>query len=383
MIHGWLNLNKPIGISSAQAVNQIKKIFDIKKAGHLGTLDPLAFGVLPVALGEATKTIPYLSSDLKAYDFTVKWGEQRTTDDLDGEAMRSSTIEPKYDQINCAIKNFVGEITQTPPAFSAVKINGARAYKLSRNGQKVDIKSRLVYIHELELIAVDTAHNSADFSMVCGSGVYVRSIARDLGIALNCFGHVIKLKRTMVGDFRDDESVTIEQLINSMVSSQPTISSQYNPLSSKSLFSLSSQCVTLGSRYTNMYKSYDEKKTLGTHVKNNVCDKTGWIPASRAGMTLGGTAMAGNDTGMTEGDVVKESNAENFVIPIESSLKSMLKVEISAEEARKIRDGQEITLNNLCNLNNYDICYTIVGNVPIAICSFIYGSVKPIRVFNI
>lgn len=288
MKHGWLNLDKPIGISSAQAVTQIKRIFGIKKAGHLGTLDPLASGVLPIALGEATKTIPYLSCNLKAYDFTIKWGEQRTTDDLGGDIIRTSTIKPQYNQINCAIKNFIGEIKQTPPQFSAIKIKGARAYKLARSGQKVNIKPRQVKIHELKLISVDTINNSADFSMMCGSGVYVRSIARDLGIALNCFGHITKLRRTMVGDFRENESVTIEQLTK-----------------------------------------------------------------------------------------------KDEIIPIVSALKSMFKVEISPEDAGKIRKGQEIVLNNLRNLKNYDICCTVVGSVPIAICSFIYGCVKPIRVFNI
>ncbi|WP_341823537.1 tRNA pseudouridine(55) synthase TruB [Wolbachia endosymbiont (group A) of Agelastica alni] len=322
MKHGWLNLDKPIGISSAQAVTQIKRIFGIKKAGHLGTLDPLASGVLPIALGEATKTIPYLSCDLKAYDFTIKWCEQRTTDDLGGDIIRTSTIEPQYNQINCAIKNFIGEIKQTPPQFSAIKIKGARAYKLARSGQKVNIEPRTVRIHELKLISVDTINNSANFSMMCGIGVYVRSIARDLGIALNCFGHITKLRRTMVGDFRENKSVTIEQLIE------------------KTRFLVSFQRVTLESR----------KKE----------------PVSATQMTEG--------TG---------SNAKSFVIPIESALKSMFKVEISPEDAGKIRKGQEIVLNNLRNLKNYDICCTIVGSVPIAICSFIYGCVKPIRVFNI
>ncbi|WP_338406263.1 tRNA pseudouridine(55) synthase TruB [Wolbachia endosymbiont (group A) of Longitarsus flavicornis] len=357
MKYGWLNLDKPIGISSAQAVTQVKKIFGIKKAGHLGTLDPLASGVLPIALGEATKTIPYLSCDLKAYDFTIKWGEQRTTDDLGGDIIRTSTIEPQYNQINCAIKNFVGEIKQTPPQFSAIKIKGARAYKLARSGQKVNIKPRQVKIHELKLISVDTINNSANFSMMCGSGVYVRSIARDLGIVLNCFGHVIKLRRTMVGDFRENESVTIEQLTK------------------KNTTTYSPQCLTLGSRYTNTYKSCNRQKILGAYVKNNIRDEIGWIPVSATWMTEGG--------GMTEDDGVTVSNAKSFVIPIESALKSMVKVEISPEDAGKIRKGQEVVLNNLRNLKNYDTCCTIVGSIPIAICSFIYGCVKPIRVFNI
>ncbi|MDM8335252.1 tRNA pseudouridine(55) synthase TruB [Wolbachia pipientis] len=287
-MHGWLNFDKPIGISSAQAVTQVKKIFGIKKAGHLGTLDPLASGVLPIALGEATKTIPYLSCGSKAYDFTIKWGEQKTTDDLDGDTIKISNIKPEYNQINRAIKNFVGEIIQTPSQFSAIKINGIRAYRLARSGQKVNIKPRLVRIYELKLISVDTINNSAGFSMTCGSGVYVRSIARDLGIALNCFGYVKKLRRTMVGNFRETESVTIEQFIK-----------------------------------------------------------------------------------------------KDKIIPIVPVLETMVKVKISPKEAEKIRKGQEIVLNNLHNLKNYDILCTIVGNVPIAICSFAYGCVKPIRVFNI
>ncbi|QKX01976.1 tRNA pseudouridine(55) synthase TruB [Wolbachia endosymbiont of Cruorifilaria tuberocauda] len=288
MVHGWLNLDKSIGISSAQAVDQVKRIFRIKKAGHLGTLDPLASGVLPIALGEATKTIPYLSCDSKMYNFTIKWGEQRTTDDINGDVTKTSNIKPEYSQINCAIKSFIGEIIQTPPQFSAVKINGIRAYKLARSGQKVNVKPRLVRVYRLELISVDIANNSADFSMKCGSGVYVRSIARDLGIILNCFGHISRLRRTMVGNFREIESVMIEQL---------------------------------------------DKK-----------DK---------------------------------------IIPIGSVLGSMLKVEISREEVRKIREGQRIVLNNLRKLESYDTFCVVNGDVPVAICNFAYGCVRPVRLFNI
>ncbi|WP_264375158.1 MULTISPECIES: tRNA pseudouridine(55) synthase TruB [unclassified Wolbachia] len=351
MVNGWLNLDKPTGMSSAQAVTQIKRIFGIKKAGHLGTLDPLASGVLPIALGEATKTIPYLSCDLKAYNFTIKWGKQTTTDDLGGDIIRTSDIKPEYNQINCAIKDFIGEITQTPPQFSAVKIKGARAYKLARSGQKVNIKPRQVKIHELKLIFLDTINNSADFSMICGSGVYVRSIARDLGVTLNCFGHITKLRRTMVGDFKEDESVTIEQLAERNTTT-------YSP-----------QCLTLD---TNTYKSCNGQKILGAYVKNNVRDAISLIPVLDTGMTEGG-GMAEDDGG----------NTKSFIIPIESALKSMFKVEISLEEAEKIRKGQEIILNNLRGLKNYDIFCTIVGDVPIAICSFTHGYVKPIRVFNI
>ncbi|MDN5248304.1 MAG: tRNA pseudouridine(55) synthase TruB [Wolbachia endosymbiont of Tyrophagus putrescentiae] len=287
-MHGWLNIDKPVGISSAQVVNRIKKIFSVKKAGHLGTLDPLASGVLPVAIGEATKTIPYVHSDVKAYNFTVKWGQQTTTDDSEGEVIKNSSIKPGYEQINCATKSFIGEVMQIPPEFSAIKINGVRAYKFARAGQEINMKPRLVYIHELKLLSVDTMNNCANFSVVCGSGVYVRSIARDLGIVLNCFGHVTELRRTMVGDFKVEESVVVEQL------------------------------------------------------------------------------------------------AEDKVVSIASILKkTMLRIEISREEVKKIRDGQKIILNNLCNLKDCDICYIIMGDLPIAICSFICGYIKPIRVFNI
>ncbi|MCA4774644.1 tRNA pseudouridine(55) synthase TruB [Wolbachia endosymbiont of Mansonella ozzardi] len=325
-MHGWLNLDKAIGISSAQVVARVKKIFGIKKAGHFGTLDPLASGVLPIALGEATKTIPYLSCNLKAYNFTIKWGEQKTTDDLDGDTIKASDIKPEYNQISCAIKNFVGEIAQTPPQFSAIKVDGTRAYKLARSGQKANIKPRLVRIYELKLVSVDAMNNSADFSMLCGSGAYVRSIARDLGIALNCFGHITQLRRTMVGSFRETGSVTIEQLVE------------------KIRFSVSFQRVTLESR-----------------------KKEEWM----------------SSTGIIEDDGMIENNAKSFIIPISSALKSTFKVEISAEEAEKIRKGQEIILNNLYNLKNYDIFCTTVGNTPVAICSFTYGCVKPIRVFNV
>ncbi|MFP3033269.1 MAG: tRNA pseudouridine(55) synthase TruB, partial [Wolbachia sp.] len=169
-----------------------------------------------------------------------------------------------------------------------------------------------------------------------------------------------KLRRTMVGDFRENESVTIEQLTKKNTTT-------YSPMSS--------QCLTLGSRYTNTYKSCNGQKILGAYVKNNVRDEIGLIPVSSTGMTEGG--------GMTEDDGVTGSNAKSFIIPIESALRSMFKVEISPEDAGKIRKGQEVVLNNLRNLKNYDICCTIVGSVPIAICSFIYGCVKPIRVFNI
>lgn len=358
MINGWLNFYKPIGMSSAQAVTQIKRIFGIKKAGHLGTLDPLASGVLPIALGEATKTIPYLSCNLKAYNFTIKWGKQTTTDDLDGYIMRTSTIKPEYNQINCAIKDFIGEITQTPPQFSAVKIKGARAYKLARSGQKVNIKPRQVKIHELKMIFLDTINNSADFSMICGSGVYVRSIARDLGIELNCFGHITQLRRTMVGNFTEDESVTIEQTAQLHKHCNSDLPVGCHP---------SAQTLD-----TNTYKSCNGQKILGAYVKNNVRDAISLIPVLDTRMTEGG-GMAEDDGG----------NTKSFIIPIESALKSMFKVEISLEEAEKIRKGQEIILNNLRGLKNYDIFCTIVGDVPIAICSFTHGYVKPVRVFNI
>ncbi|MFC3527557.1 tRNA pseudouridine(55) synthase TruB [Paracoccus mangrovi] len=198
-IHGWLIVDKPAGIGSTDVVSKVRWALDAKKAGHAGTLDPDATGVLAVALGEATKTVPILTDALKAYDFTVNWGAETTTDDASGEVVQSAENRPSADMIRDALPAFTGEIMQVPPTVSAVKVDGARAYDLAREGETVELAARPLWVESLELLA--TTPDSADLRMVCGKGGYVRAIARDLGRKLGCLGHVAHLRRIWSGPF--------------------------------------------------------------------------------------------------------------------------------------------------------------------------------------
>lgn len=211
-ISGWIILDKPEGIGSTECVSKIKWLYQAQKAGHAGTLDPLASGMLPIALGETTKTVPYVMDGRKVYRFTVNWGAETTTDDLEGEAVETSSERPTEAQIRQAMQAYVGEIEQVPPAFSAVKINGERAYKLARAGEEVEIEARVVTVHRLDLVAIE-APDSCVFECECGKGTYVRAIARDMGRDLGCFGHVGKLRRTGVGPFGEDDLVPLEELV--------------------------------------------------------------------------------------------------------------------------------------------------------------------------
>ena len=201
-INGWVNLDKPTGISSTQAVGRIKFLFNAKKAGHAGTLDPLASGVLPIALGEATKTVPVVQDGAKSYRFRVRWGEESATDDAEGEIVARSDRRPAPAEIESFLPRFVGVILQTPPTFSAIRIAGARAYDLARDGETFEIEPRPIHVYRLDLISADPDH--AVLEAECGKGAYVRAIARDLGRALGCYGHVIELRRTRVGPFSVD-----------------------------------------------------------------------------------------------------------------------------------------------------------------------------------
>lgn len=209
-VDGWVNLDKPLGMTSTQAVGKIRRIMNGQKVGHAGTLDPLATGVLPIALGEATKTIPYIQDAFKTYEFTVSWGEQRSTDDAEGDVIASSDVRPTPAAIEGALPDYVGDVTQTPPKFSAIKIDGQRAYDLARAGEDVEMKSRQVYIESLELL--EAADDSARLLMVCGKGTYVRSLARDLAIQLGTFGYVSALRRVAVGSFSTDDAISLAKL---------------------------------------------------------------------------------------------------------------------------------------------------------------------------
>jgi tRNA pseudouridine55 synthase len=210
IVNGWVNLDKPLGMTSTQAVGKIRRLYNAQKAGHAGTLDPLATGILPIALGEATKTIPFVQDSLKIYSFTIKWGEQRDTDDSEGQVIKTSDTRPTEDAIRNALPSFTGYIQQIPPQFSAIKIDGERAYDIARSGEVADIKPREVYIETLELI--ETRPDEADLKMLCGKGTYVRSLARDLAQALGTCGHIAALRREEVGPFNLKSAISLDKL---------------------------------------------------------------------------------------------------------------------------------------------------------------------------
>jgi tRNA pseudouridine55 synthase len=210
-VHGWVILDKPIGMTSTHAVAVVKRLFSAKRAGHAGTLDPLASGGLPIAIGEATKTVPFVMDGRKRYRFTVTWGEERDTDDTEGRAVRTSELRPSAEAINALLPRFTGVIEQIPPQYSAVKIQGERAYDLARDGETVELKPRPVEIHQLTLVE-QIDNNRSMFEAECGKGTYVRALARDIGRLLGCFGHISALRRTLVGPFVENDMIPLEQL---------------------------------------------------------------------------------------------------------------------------------------------------------------------------
>lgn len=226
-ISGWLVIDKPAGITSTAVVNKVRWAFGAKKAGHAGTLDPEATGVLAVALGEATKTIPYITDALKAYEFTVTLGAATNTDDAEGEITKSSDQRPTDDEIKGALGGFLGEIMQVPPKFSAVKIDGQRAYKLARDDEEFEIAARPLWVEELLMVDRPDADHVV-LEMTCGKGGYVRSIARDLGEALGCFGHVHHLRRIWSGPFTAEEGMSLEKLEE--LAKQPELDNHLRPL---------------------------------------------------------------------------------------------------------------------------------------------------------
>ena len=210
-VHGWVVLDKPLNMTSTQAVGAVRRAFNAQKAGHAGTLDPLATGILPIALGEATKTVPFAVDGEKAYRFTVRWGAETTTDDAEGPVVNASDARPSVSDIEALLPRFIGDIMQTPPVFSAIKIDGARAYDLARDGEEVILQPRPVYIERFALVEQLDAATSV-FEAECGKGTYVRALARDMGRLLGCYGHVIALRRTRVGPFDEATAVTMEQI---------------------------------------------------------------------------------------------------------------------------------------------------------------------------
>jgi tRNA pseudouridine55 synthase len=210
-VNGWLVLDKPVGMTSTHAVSVVKRLLQAKRAGHAGTLDPLASGLLPIALGEATKTVPFVMDGRKVYRFTVRWGEERDTDDAEGRATETSAERPTPEAVRALIPRFSGLIEQVPPRFSAVKIGGERAYDLARDGEVVELAARPIEIHHIELVDTPDPDHSV-LAAECGKGTYVRALARDMGRALGCFGHVTALRRTAVGPFTEQIATGLEAL---------------------------------------------------------------------------------------------------------------------------------------------------------------------------
>jgi len=210
-LHGWLILDKPKGLTSTQALGKVRRLLGGKKAGHGGTLDPLATGVLPLAFGEATKLITYVMDGDKEYEFTIRWGEERSTDDSEGEITAESSARPSEKDILSALPRFTGSISQVPPAFSAVRLGGERSYDIARSGRKPELSPRQVKVNEFELLGMpDPDH--ARLRVSCGKGMYVRSLARDLARFLGVYGHVSDLCRTRVGPFRIEKAISLEKL---------------------------------------------------------------------------------------------------------------------------------------------------------------------------
>lgn len=218
-ISGWLILDKPLGLTSTRAVGRVRYLFDASKAGHAGTLDPLATGILPLALGEATKTMPFVVDGSKAYRFTVRFGAETDTDDTEGKVVKTSDKRPTRAEIEAALPSFTGDITQVPPRYSAIKVDGERAYKLAREDEDFELAGRTVTIDRLTL----TEHADEDHCVIeaeCGKGTYVRAIARDLGRMLGCLGHVEVLRRTRVGGFTEADTVTLVEIEEAAASAE-------------------------------------------------------------------------------------------------------------------------------------------------------------------
>ncbi|MET0313521.1 MAG: tRNA pseudouridine(55) synthase TruB [Hansschlegelia sp.] len=210
-ISGWLILDKPVGVTSTHAVSKARWLYQAKKAGHAGTLDPLASGILPIAFGEATKTVPFVMDGRKIYRFEATWGVETNTDDTEGEAVETSDVRPTREDILAVLPAFRGQVTQIPPKFSALKIDGERAYDLAREGEEVILEPRIVDVHRLDLVDMPSP-DRAVFETECGKGTYVRAIARDMGRALGTRAHISALRRTAVGGFTEEDAITLEEL---------------------------------------------------------------------------------------------------------------------------------------------------------------------------
>ena len=208
-VHGWVIIDKPLGLSSSKVVGIVRRSLNAQKAGHGGTLDPLATGILPIALGEATKTVSYAMDGTKVYRFTICFGESRTTDDREGDVVETSDVRPTPEQIQSVLAQFTGEISQIPPIYSAIKVDGKRSYDLARANEAVELKSRVITVHSLALCEMPDADHAV-LEVTSGKGTYVRSLARDIAVAVGTVGHVSELRRTAVGPFSEKDAISLD-----------------------------------------------------------------------------------------------------------------------------------------------------------------------------
>ncbi|MBY0462731.1 MAG: tRNA pseudouridine(55) synthase TruB, partial [Alphaproteobacteria bacterium] len=207
---GWVIIDKPLGMTCTQVGGALRRLLGTKKIGHLGTLDPLASGVLAFAIGEATKAIPYYKNSHKIYEFETTWGEQRATDDAEGDITETSSVRPTLTEIESIRKNFIGDLQQIPPIYSAIKVNGKRSYKAAREGQDISLKARPITVYDLEILKAE--NQSCQFRATCGSGTYIRSLGRDMARALGTVGYISKLKRIKDGKFNVNDAISLESL---------------------------------------------------------------------------------------------------------------------------------------------------------------------------
>lgn len=228
-ISGWLILDKPEGMTSTKAVGRVRWLYNAAKAGHAGTLDPLATGILPIALGEATKTVPFVVDGSKTYRFTVRFGAETDTDDTQGKVLETSDRRPTLSEIEAALPRFTGEISQIPPRYSAIKVEGARAYDLARDDEDFVLEPRIVNVDRLDVVDQPDADHCV-LEADCGKGTYVRALARDLGRALQCLGHVSALRRTKVGAFTEDRAVPLSVLEECADESRETLMARLLPV---------------------------------------------------------------------------------------------------------------------------------------------------------
>lgn len=227
-INGWVALDKPADMTSTQAVSKVRRLFNAQKAGHAGTLDPLATGMLPIALGEATKTVPYVMDARKTYDFTIRWGISTDSQDAEGKVINTSNTRPTADQVSAILPQFIGDIMQVPPKYSAIKVDGERAYDLARDGEDFTLNARPVTLYDVQLLdTIDADHTR--IRMVCGKGGYVRALARDICNELGMDGHVIDLRRTQLGAFAQDNAISLDLL--ETLCQEGTVCKALSPLS--------------------------------------------------------------------------------------------------------------------------------------------------------